>query len=326
LESAPGRRAVTFETWLSSYQWLCERELPCIVRANLCGLACGLLQRATLNWNLVGTFDCQTVCLYRAPNAVDWRRVVFLDSEILRDNVHSVGNRLFALDSADALQLLKTYPHCINPNLWQTVGIREGGRGIYPFSTLALLLASFAIRDAGYDVSDPWLALTLHADSTFIRAAFSPNNALDWLTAMRAGSNSAGLARFCRLLERLRAQTALKMLNAVQSWAADSGFGGKQRACRFDPQVARDRERAAALVERLRHETGASCDLPLAAQPTYVETFETRELPIDSIGRQKQSFAFARDERVISMAATGRTAEGLQVTLPNPHGRIAALH
>jgi hypothetical protein len=311
---------MTFEEWLGSFDWLADRDRPVIVSADLDGIACGLLQQAQLGWRIIGTYDGAAVCLYVQPDDPQLHEVVFVDMEILRSRVRSIGNHLFALDDEDVAFLQAEFLNCVSPNLWRGINVRATFQQKYPFSTLPLLLAGHTVRNPDFRVERPWLALALHTDSSFTNAAVYQANALEWLACIRSNSENKGLARFCRRLERLSAQQAVALLNEVQTWAHEAGFGGKQRPCRFDLRSEAQRVRVCRLLERLRCETGIAPDTPFANAPTYVEEFETLKLPLHTLGRQKTSFDTARTRRAISMAATGRTILGLQATVPNTTG------
>lgn len=314
-----------FVPWLRSFPWLYERDVPCIISPDLDGVACGLLQAHTWGWRVVGTYDGTHLCLFERPDQVAWESAVFIDMEILRKEVRSIGNHLLALDAQDSQTLAQEFPHCANPNIWRGINLLESFQRKYPFGTLPLLVAAAVDRDPNFEINDAWLGLMLHTDSSFTNAATYQENALEWLEAMAASSGSMGIERLCERLHQLSALQALRLLATVQRWAADAGFGTKQRACRFKPLDARDEEKARRLVERIVHETGVQGVLPLGQHPLYSESFETLTLPLDSKEHQKSSFDTARERRVVSMAATGRNDKGLMVTLPKADSAVSAL-
>lgn len=314
-----------FDEWLRSFPWLFESNRKCIVSADLDGVACGLLQGLTLSWQTVGTYDGKLLALYESVDRIDWRTVVFVDVEIFRRSIRSIGNHLFAIDRDDVDRLRNEFPHCASPNLWRGINVRECFQRKYPFSTLPILLASHAVSDDSFELDRFWLSLVLHTDSSFTNAAMYQANALDWLSAMNTHGRSAGLDRMCRYLNRIPGQSMIGLLNHVQSWISEAGFGGLQRACRFDPRDNASNERVALLVERLMEELGSRVSLPFGRVPEYVEEFETAVLPNHTVGRRKVAFDSAWSRRVLSMAATGRSDKGLSVTYPNPDSPVAVL-
>jgi hypothetical protein len=312
-----GESPPTFSEWLLSFEWLGQRDLPCVISADLDGLACGLLQSSLLNWRVVGTYDGAALCLIESPDRLPWDEVVFIDVEILRTRARSIGNHLLAEDGADSARIASALPQCVNPNLWRAVNVVESFQRKYPFSTLPLLLASHAARGAMTSFADPWLALSLHTDSSLTNAAVYQDNALDWLGAMGAGASPEGLRKLCELLRRLPMQSALRLVNQVQGWASEAGFGKLQRACRFDLRSPESLARAMSLLGILRRETGAAeGGLVRLTAPAHTVEFETRKLPIHTKGRRAASFAEARRVRALSLAATGQTEEGLSLTVP----------
>jgi len=316
---------MTFDGWLREFQWLREPNRPCIVSADLDGVASAMLQGAYLGWRTVGIYDGKLLALYEPPADIDWDGVVFIDVEILRPEIHSIGNHLFALDSQDVTDLRSTYGKCANPNLWRGINVYDSFQRKYPFSTLPMLLASLAIEDDTFDLSRFWMALVLHTDSSFTNAGVYQANALDWLEAMDTRGRAAGLDRMCRKLNRTPGRTMLALLDEVQRWAGEAGFGGLQRACRFDPRESAQNERIRALAARLQQEAGLDTSLPFGNAPVYCEQFKFETLPNHTVGRRKNAFAYAREKRVLSMAATGRTESGLSITLPNPDSEVVAL-
>ncbi len=164
---------------------------------------------------------------------------------------------------------------------------------------------------------DPWIALSLHTDSSLTNAAVYQDNALEWLGAMGSGASPEGLRKLCELLRRLPMQSALRLVNQVQGWTAEAGFGKLQRACRFNLREPGQHARANVLLEILRRETGATAaGLQHVLAPVHCVEFETRKLPIHTKGRRAASFAEARSVRALSLAATGQTDEGLSLTVP----------
>jgi hypothetical protein len=308
---------------LQSFAWLSERDLPCIVSADLDGISSALLQGHVLGWKTVGTYDGYKLCLYQSPDSVNWEQTVFIDIEILRPTARSIGNHMLTWDKSDAATLTAQIPQCANPNLWQGFHAGENFQRKYPFGTLPLLIASVTVANPAFDISRAWLSLVLHTDSSFTNAAMYQSNALYWLSAMGVPCTSPGLDRLCTLLSRVPAQTALGLLNDVQEWVSEAGFGAKMRACRFDPTDDGDRLRLATLTKRLIAETKADIELPFAQPPVSVTNFDTAKLPIHTKGRAIASLKQVRECRVFSMAITGRSHEGLSCTFPAPNCPVA---
>jgi len=307
-----------FDQWLGSFPWLNERGLPCIISADLDGLCCGLFQQEHLEWRVVGTYDGSRLAMWESPEAIDWQRLVFLDVEILRSDARSIGNHLLASDIDDVARLRTEFPNCANPNLWRGINVNDSFQQKYPYSTLPLIIAAHLLRDPEYRVPEAWLALILQTDSSFTNAAMYQANALKWLELMGMGEDESSIRRLCEILRRLPVQIALHLVERVQGWAKEAGYGVMQRSCRFDPSDSENLARAERLLARVRSETNSGSTLPLERKPVVVETFKTAKLPIDSKGRRQSSFAAASAGRAVSLAATARSDEGLSFTLPNP--------
>jgi hypothetical protein len=309
---------ISFENWLRSYPWLSQRDLPCIISADLDGISCGLLQQEAFGWNVIGTYDGELLCTWTRPEQIDWDEIVFIDVEIMRPTARSIGNHLLAVDADCDEVLRKTLTNCVNPNLWRRINAWNSFQRKFPFSTLPLLVSSRVLQNPDYRVSHEWLALVLQTDSSFTNAAQYQKNALDWLEVMGMNSGPSPLRHFCGLLAKIPAQTALRLVADVQEWASDAGFGSKQRACRFDPSNGQSLERACKLAANVREVTGSSSALPFTAPPVHVERLQTAKMHADSLGRLRQSVNAANKDRVVSMAITARTAEGFSYTKSVP--------
>lgn len=250
---------------------------------------------------------------------------MFLDVEILRPDVRSIGNHLLTFDADDALRLEQSYPGIMNPNLWRGIHFIPDFPRKYPFGTLPILYCALAFR--GLIEAEPrHLGALYYPDSGLENAVIYKDNALDWLQAMGAEDPSSPLAPLCKMVSGQTIYGTLRALSKVQALVAQAGFGPKQKAARFDPERVHDRERVARLAELLSAMTGWKASLPLNSPPDVVMTFETRRSPLDAKGRARESFERAHRDRALSLAATGRTNEGLSYTVPpRPCPRFADL-
>jgi len=305
----------TFLEYLESHPWLTEKGRPCVTSPDIDGLLCALVMGHVLDWECVGFYDGNQIALWKEPRHIPWSDAVFLDVEILRPDVHSIGNHLLAFDEDDASRLARSFPGLMNPNLWRGIHFVPDFPRKYPFGTFPLLYCVLAFRGL-LDPEPRHLGALYYPDSGLENAVVYKDNALDWLRAMGAEDPSSPLAPLCRMVSGQTVYGTLKALSEVQSLVAQAKFGRKQKAARFDPETASDRSRAARLWDLLRQKTGWRASLPLLSEPVFVRRFETRRSPLASKGRARASFDAAARAGALSLAATGRTSEGLSYTLP----------
>ncbi len=305
----------SFAEYLARHSWLTVSGRPCVSSPDIDGLLCALMAGSVLNWECVGFYDGNQIALWANPRRVVWRETVFLDVEILRPDVRSLGNHLLTFDAEDAATLERSCPGLMNPNLWRGIHFQPDFGRKYPFGTLPILYSALAFR--GLVQPDPrHLGALYYPDSGLENAMVYKDNALDWLWAMGAEDPSSPLAPLCRMVSGQTVYGTLKVLSKVQELVARAGFGRREKAARFDPEQDEGRRRAANLARLLSDMTGWHAPLPLDSPPDVVMTFETRRLPLDAKGRASASFRAAREMGALSLAATGRSAEGLSLTVP----------
>lgn len=307
----------TFAEFLTRHSWICDEERPCVVSPDIDGLLCALLMGHARKWRCLGFYDGDRLCLYENPRRIPWDEAVFIDVEVLRPDVRSIGNHLLSYDAEDARTLEATYPGLANPNHWRGIHFEPDFQRKYPFGTLPLLVCALALRKL-VEIERRHLGPLYYADSGLENAVVYKDNALDWLRAMGAEDPKSPLAPLCNVIRRRTIFEGLKALAEVQSMVSKAGFGKMQKAARFDPENEAARKKAQALAGFLTDLTGWKANLPLDAAPALILSFRTKRLPLDAKGRAKASFEKVRRERALSLAATGRTDEGLSYTIPPP--------
>jgi hypothetical protein len=274
-------------------------------------------------WRCVGYYDGEGLYLWEKPRDVAWHEAAFIDVEVLRPDVRSIGNHLIAHDAEDAENLERQYPGLANPNLWRGIYFQPDFPRKYPFGTLPLLVCALAARNLA-EFDRQHLGPIYYADSGLENAVVYKDNALDWLRAMGAEDPTSALAPLCKVISRRTVFEGLEALSKVQALVSEAGFGRKQKAARFDPSDETDRAKAKTLAGLLADLTGWRTALPLDGEPCEALRFQTKKRPLDAKGRARDSFEKARRDQALSMAATARTDEGLSYTLP-PRAKIMEL-
>lgn len=76
---------------ITRHPWIIEREQNCILSPDSDGLLCGLLMSHYLGWRIRGFYDGKVLAVEENTNPQD---CVFLDMEIFRPNIRSVGQHM----------------------------------------------------------------------------------------------------------------------------------------------------------------------------------------------------------------------------------------
>lgn len=84
-----------YEKLLSVYPWIVEEGRDCIVSPDSDGLLCGLFMSHYLGWKIRGFYDGKVLLLAKGVMPKD---CVFLDMEIYREGVKSIGQHMLQFD------------------------------------------------------------------------------------------------------------------------------------------------------------------------------------------------------------------------------------
>jgi hypothetical protein len=115
-----------------------------VVSPDFDGLLCALLMNSHIGWQLCGFYDGKALALCHPVNHIC--ELVFLDVEIYRPSVRSIGNHLLQWSSRTPLP---NFQRTINPNLLRgiTAYKEEEFRRKYPFGT-SLSCSPFSLTQA----------------------------------------------------------------------------------------------------------------------------------------------------------------------------------
>ena len=81
---------INYEEITKNYPWIIEKGQNCILSPDSDGLLCGLFMSTYLNWKVKGFYDGKVMLLDKNVSVKD---CVFLDMEVFRKNIKSVGHR-----------------------------------------------------------------------------------------------------------------------------------------------------------------------------------------------------------------------------------------
>ena len=171
---------------LRQHDWIITRNQNCILSPDTDGLLCGLLVAHYLQWRIRGFYDGKVLIKERDTAATD---CVFLDMEIFRSKVRSVGQHMLLFNKKHLPKNWRDLQNCISANNLRGYDFRHDFKTKYPFGTIHLLLAILT-EVVKVEISPRMIALLLYADGTFKNLFNYPENCLSWLQFL--GGNTRG--------------------------------------------------------------------------------------------------------------------------------------
>lgn len=186
-----GNGRLDYTGLLRKYPWIVERDLNCILSPDSDGLLCGLLMQSLLNWNIVGFYDGKVMALKSGCRASD---CIFLDMEIFRDFIKSIGQHMLMWNSVKDLQKPEwaNFNNCISPNNIRKFDGKTKFKCKYPLGTIHLLLGILGSR-FNICIKQEAVCPLLYTDGTFKSMFNYPENVLDWLDFLSAGDETSPL-------------------------------------------------------------------------------------------------------------------------------------
>lgn len=164
---------------LEKYSWLIQRDLKCVISPDADGMLCGLFMSHYLNWEIVGYYDNgKNLILKKGVRAED---CVFLDTEIYRPNIKSVGHHISLFRNNNTEINLDNFKNCLNPNSLRRRTLKEKFSLKYPMGTIHLLLCIVGEKMEITCPSGSFFVI-LQADGTINRFLDKySENLYDWL-------------------------------------------------------------------------------------------------------------------------------------------------
>ncbi|MFH1193898.1 MAG: hypothetical protein V1661_02800 [bacterium] len=172
---------------LEKYPWIIEENQNCVISPDADGMLCGLFMSHFFNWKIVGYYDNgKNLILQKGLKAED---CIFLDTEIRRPNIKSIGHHISLFRKQDSEDVLKGYINCFNPNNLRDRTLKEKFGGKYPMATIHLLI-SIVGSVKKIEFSDQSFFVVLQADGTINRFLDKySENLRDWLVYLGAEDN-----------------------------------------------------------------------------------------------------------------------------------------
>lgn len=180
---------INYKEIISQYPWIIKKDQCAVISSDTDGFLCGLFMSNYLNWKIVGFYDGKILKIKRNISVKD---CVFLDMEILRNDVHSVGHHmnLHNINNPPSSyhQIMK---NCINPNYIRQFDRAHNFPQKYPLGSIHLL---FFIIDNTYNnlakIKKEGLGTIFFADGIWKILFKYTNNFLDWFQFLDVGERT----------------------------------------------------------------------------------------------------------------------------------------
>jgi len=108
-----GKELIDYEAIVKNYPWIIQEKMNCILSPDSDGLLCGLLMGHVFDWSVKGFYDGNILVVEKG---VDIQRCVFLDMEILRQGICSVGHHMLLYNKRNVPAQLDAPENCISIN------------------------------------------------------------------------------------------------------------------------------------------------------------------------------------------------------------------
>jgi len=261
------------------YPWIRERHRRFIVSGDLDGMMSAVLLSHHPDWRLAGFYTLND--LYVAADSGDIveqvredpermlrrSRYVFVDHDIYRNDIPSVGHHLLQWSSRTPIPLHAGGNASLNPNLLRGVTKQKFFNRKYPFGTFHFLLACFSAWGLleEFAPDDDLTTLLLHIDSSFENAIKYQDNALSWLDWLGGSDQGSPLYPICRRMIRFNPRKIIEQFGALAQRFAQWGLRPRRQAAFTNPTDARQWQAQRRLLEwvhlktrwRLASECGA---------------------------------------------------------------------
>lgn len=290
-----------YETVLqqATARWVLAPDLPVVVSPDVDGFLSALLGAHHLGWRVCGLYDGRSLKLNRPVQHL--RDLVFIDVEIYRQGVRSIGNHLTQWDSSTPLPY---FTHCLNPNIMRSITRQHFSRK-YPFATFHFLVALLAYGGVTLQFQQVRPGLIVYPDGTFFNILNYGANCKDWLEWLRLDNNPQLTQLFTTLQQLFVAQLThdyRDLLEALRRIGLGPGPRGMQRG-------VTNRKQAVSLWALLQEWTG--WEAPTLPDWPHQVNFEF----VKASGASERSYNDMLAKNPLSFVLTSQGKGGLRYTL-----------
>lgn len=162
---------------ISKHPWIVKKDQDCILSPDSDGLLCGLFMSHHLNWHIRGFYDGKVLVVEQGINP---KNCVFLDMEIYRKGVKSIGQHMIMYDKKNPIVGWDNFNDCISANNIREYDFKSDFKLKYPLGTIHILMAIVS-KNLKVPIKKSAIAPLLYTDGTFKNQFNYPENCLSWL-------------------------------------------------------------------------------------------------------------------------------------------------
>jgi hypothetical protein len=299
-----------------------------IISPDTDGFISALLLNEYFKWKVVGFYDGKIISVLKnsefEKNKSDF---VFIDIEILRPQIKSVGHHIIVYDNKEVPNIIKKLDEsCIQPNIWRDKDVKNNFDTKYPFGTFHLLLSVLYYLSEKKDIFNfdfkKAVIPSIYIDGVFKNLFNYPENCLDWLKYMTENDPNHP---FEKLLNHPTKPKELMLLMRLFFNNLDSSWSTKQKRSRGKISLIKDIDISAKKIKNnISNDLFNYLDY-LAKQYNFV--FDKNlwpiingELSIFNLLKEispanKGEYNKVINKKVLNLAVTSKARKGLEYTL-----------
>lgn len=183
---------INYADLIAQHPWITTKDHYCVISPDSDGFLCGLLVTNFLNWEVAGFYDGKILI---SKSGVDFNKCIFLDVEINRQGVRSIGNHLVEFNR-NLIINNHNFDECIQPNILRGFDGKITFQRKYPFGTIHLLLGILQESKVVENISEDAISPLLFADGVGNNLFGYPENCLDWIDYLKINQDTNILHRF----------------------------------------------------------------------------------------------------------------------------------
>ena len=182
---------IDYKEIIKKYSWIVKREQDCILSPDSDGLLCGLLMSHYLGWKIRGFYDGKILVVEEEINP---QECVFLDMEIFRSSIRSVGQHMVMYDKNNLPPNWNNFSNCISANNLRNYDFKNNFKLKYPLGTIHLLLTILG-QSKNISILKHAVSALLYTGGTFKNQFNYPENCLSWLDFLGASKGNNPLQK-----------------------------------------------------------------------------------------------------------------------------------
>jgi len=169
---------IDYKKITTNYPWIVKENQKMVLSPDSDGLLCGLFMSYYLNWEVAGFYDGKVLLLKKGLSAQD---CVFLDMEIFRKNIRSLGHHMVLYDKNNLPPNWSNFKNCIQPNNIRNYDIAHNFPLKYPFGSIHFLLGILGSQQE-IKIQKSTICPLLYTNGVFKNLLNFPENCLSWIS------------------------------------------------------------------------------------------------------------------------------------------------